>query len=72
MERHTTLIMVLGFFICSLTMSCVLVLCYKVCMSISKPLKIMINAANIINNNATDKNLIMNIEEDLNEIPKVI
>ena len=40
-------------------------------MSISKPLTSLIKIADIINDNATEKNFISNLDEDLKHLPEV-
>ena len=41
-------------------------------MSISKPLTSLIKIADVINDNATEKNFISNLDEDLKNLPEVL
>ena len=48
-----------------LTIAVVICFCYNVAMSISRPLRKLIKIASMINNNATQKNRVANIQEEL-------
>ena len=63
-RNQTNLILVLGMFCCTLTTAIVIVICYNVAISISKPLKNVIRVADFINGNAGNKEAISNIIAD--------
>ena len=62
----------MGIFCCTLTGAVIIVFCFKVSMSISKPLKNVIHLANFINDNAGNKEAVSKIISDSHGIPEVI
>lgn len=70
--KHTSVILVVAFFSCQVTLMIILVLSYKISMSISKPLTSLIKIADVINDNATEKNIINNLDDDIKNLPEVL
>ncbi len=70
-RNQTNLILVLGMFCCTLTTAIVIVICYNVAISISKPLKNVIRVADFINGNAGNKEAISKIIADVGGLPEV-
>ena len=70
-KKQTNVILVLGMFCCTLTAAIVVVICYHVTMSISKPLKNVIRVADFINDNAGNKEAISKIISDVGGLPEV-
>ena len=71
-ETHTTLVLMVGLLCCSFTAAIIIVFCFFVAMSISKPLKNVIRVANYINEAAGKKEVISQIITDVGGIPEVI
>ena len=71
-ESHTTLVLMVGLLCCSFTVAIIIVFCFFVAMSISKPLKNVIRVANFINDAAGKKEVISQIITDVGGIPEVI
>lgn len=57
--------------LCVITLSVVLMISYSLSMGISKPLTGLIRVANVINDNATEKNIIGHLDEDIKNLPEV-
>lgn len=70
--KQTNVVFVIAFLLCMVTLSVILILSYSISMSISKPLTRLIKIADIINDNATEKNFISNLDEDLKNLPEVL
>lgn len=70
--KQTNVVFFIAFFLCMVTLSVILILSYSISMSISKPLTRLIKIADIINDNATEKNFISNLDEDLKNLPEVL
>ena len=58
-------------FCCTLTAAIIIVFCYHVAMSISKPLKNVIRVADFINQSAGNKDAISQIIADVGGLPEV-
>lgn len=71
-ETHTSLVLIVGLLCCSFTAAIIIVFCFFVAMSISKPLKNVIRVANFINDAAGKKEVISQIITDVGGIPEVI
>jgi sensor histidine kinase YesM len=63
--RQNQMILFISMNSCILTIAVVICFCYNVAMSISRPLRKLIKIASMINNNATQKNRVSNIQEEL-------
>lgn len=63
--RQNQMILFISMNSCVLTIAVVICFCYNVAMSISRPLRKLIKIASLINNNATQKNRVSNIQEEL-------
>lgn len=63
--RQNQMILFISMNSCVLTIAVVICFCYNVAMSISRPLRKLIKIASLINNNATQKNRVANIQDEL-------
>lgn len=70
-QRHSRIVLTVGLLCCCFTTAFVIVCCFSVAMSISKPLKNVIRVANFINDNAGRKEVISQIISDVGGIPEV-
>lgn len=72
MIRHLVL-MRFALMICfSFALIAVMMCVYKVTVSVTRPLKGLIKFANIINNNATEKNFLADTEREIDNLPEVV
>ena len=70
--RQNQMILFISMNSCILTIAVVICFCYNVAMSISRPLRKLIKIASMINNNATQKNRVANIQEELPNVNSYI
>lgn len=71
-DHQTSAIQVLTLFFCTITLAVIIVVSYTISMKISKPLTSLIKVSEFINRNASEKNLVNNLEEYIRDLPEVI
>lgn len=71
MIDNRNVIIYLALLFCSLTIAAVVIFSFKVTMSISKPLKKLINAADLVNDKITEQRVLENVRNEIHNLPEV-
>lgn len=71
MKKNIGTIIFLALIFCSFTIGFVIVLSFKVTMTISKPLKAMIRIADLVNNRITEEHVLNEVREEIKNLPEV-